>query len=251
MGRSWFVVRDAGSGVGDAGFGFPGAWGVGRAVAGLQRRSVGRGEGKVLYGAGRSLMDEGVEWVLNGTKFGTEGCDEERDGGLTPAGRGVGNSELISAGHLVGADGGAVYPGYFRTAGKLDKNSIFVVIFRRRVARRGAGTRGGGKKGRPSQQRRLLARRTRRARRNQRTNRLMPPLSFVTLRCWSCGIESSRPLLTVNPNDAANRGLADWGKLIGDMRAATAVLECFVQQAELIPSSVGATGCGTSRPPRM
>jgi hypothetical protein len=58
----------------------------------------------VLHGAGRSMVDDGVEWVLNGTRVGTEGWDEERDGGLAPAGCGVANGELISAGRLVGAD---------------------------------------------------------------------------------------------------------------------------------------------------
>ena len=46
----------------------------------------------------------------------------------------------------------------------------------------------------------------------------------------------------------SNRPLEDWGKLIGDVPSATAILDRFLHHAEYRRSPAAATGCGT-RPP--
>ena len=52
----------------------------------------------------------------------------------------------------------------------------------------------------------------------------------------------------------SNRPLEDWGKLIGDVPSATAILDRFLHHARSSPSPARATGCETrtrSRPKRM
>ena len=43
----------------------------------------------------------------------------------------------------------------------------------------------------------------------------------------------------------SNRPLEDWGKLIGDVPSATAILDRFLHHAEIIAITGRATACGT------
>ncbi|MEZ6035630.1 MAG: ATP-binding protein [Planctomycetaceae bacterium] len=49
----------------------------------------------------------------------------------------------------------------------------------------------------------------------------------------------------------SNRPLEDWGELIGDVPAATAILDRFLENAEVIQLPVAASDCEVIRPIRM